>query len=148
MDSAGGSAKQARDRKFQAILPVFGKILNIEKSTFETAVKSIKLQDMIKALGCGIGNTFNIDKLRFHRIILMSDADTDGGHIQCLHMANIFRTMKPIIERGYLYAACPPLYRAIKKKGKTNETHYFYNDEELSKFNTEGYAISRFKGLA
>lgn len=146
-DSAGGSAKQARDRRFQAILPVFGKVQNAAKSTFESAIKSLKLQDMIKAFGCGVGDEFNIDKLNYHRIILMSDADSDGGHIQCLHMVNQFMMMRPIVEAGYLYVACPPLYKASKKVGKKEEVHYLYNDDELAGFDTTGYTMQRYKGL-
>lgn len=146
-DSAGGSAKQGRDRVYQAILPVFGKILNAEKANIEQTLKSVKIKDLVRALHCGIGENFDIDKLRYHKIILMADADADGGHIQCLHMVNMFRHMRPIIEAGYLYAACPPLYKVAKKKGKKEEVHYLYTPEELSDFNTNGCTVQRYKGL-
>lgn len=146
-DSAGGSAKQGRDRVHQAILPVFGKILNAEKANIEQTLKSVKIKDLVRALHCGIGDNFDIDKLRYHKIILMSDADSDGGHIQCLHMVNMFRHMRPVVEAGYLYAACPPLYKVAKKKGKKEEIHYLYTTEELSNFDTRGYTVQRYKGL-
>jgi DNA gyrase subunit B len=146
-DSAGGSCKQGRDRRFQAILPVFGKIINAEKADLAKVVRSVKIQDLVRALRCGIGDSFDIDKLRYHRIILMADADSDGGHIQCLHMVNMFRHMRPLVEEGYLYAACPPLYKVYKKKGKSEEVHYLYTKEELDSFDTTGYLVQRYKGL-
>lgn len=146
-DSAGGSAKQARDRKIQAILPVFGKVLNAEKTSYDKVYKSMKILEMVKALKCGIGEEFNIDKLRYHKIIIMSDADVDGGHIQCLHMAFFYRYLKPIIENGYLYAACPPLFKVTKKSGKKEEVTYLYTKEELDAFDTEGCSVQRYKGL-
>ena len=142
-DSAGGSAKQARDRKTQAVLPVFGKILNVEKTNTHKVLTSEKLIDMLKALRCGIGDDFDIDRLRYHKIILMSDADVDGYHIQCLNMTLFYRYLKPIIDKGYLYIAVPPLYKL--QKGK--EIIYLYNDKELSEFDTDGYSIQRYKGL-
>lgn len=143
MDSAAGTCKQARNNKFQAILPVFGKILNAEKSSHDKIISSSKLVDMIKVLGCGIGQDFDISKLKYHRIILLSDADVDGSHIQCLHMTNFYRIMRPIIEAGYVYAACPPLFTLHKN----NEVKYILNVEELEKTDTEGWVISRNKGL-
>lgn len=145
-DSAGGSAKQGRDRNTQAILAVFGKILNAEKTNFDRMIQSPKMKDLIRALGCGIGDSFDLNKLRYHKIILMSDADSDGGHIQCLHMVNMFKHMRPLVEAGYLYAACPPLFKVYKKKGKSEEVHYLYTNEELSNFNTDGYNVQRYKG--
>ncbi len=146
-DSAGGSAKQGRDRKFQAILPLWGKALNTEGMRLDKIVGSDKLKDLIIALGMGIGDTFDITKCRYHRIILMADADVDGAHISTLLLTFMFRHLPGLIEHGYVYIAMPPLYRL--KVGK--KVDYVYTDEEkeefLKKLSGDKVEIQRYKGL-
>ena len=150
-DSAGGSATQGRDSRFQAILPLWGKMLNVEKVRADKIYGNDKLQPVIVALGAGLGEDFDVNKLRYHKVIIMADADVDGSHIRTLLLTFFFRYMRPLIENGYVYAAVPPLFKLVR--GKT--TRLAFSEEERDKYSAElrgdkpnaKVDISRFKGL-
>ncbi len=147
-DSAGGSAKQGRERNFQAILPLRGKILNVEKANMNKVLSNVEIQAMISAIGAGVGETFEVEQVRYNKIVLMTDADVDGSHIRTLVLTFLFRNMPELIEAGYVYIAQPPLYKVTHQR----KDYYVYNDRELqetlTRLNANGNAnIGRFKGL-
>jgi len=147
-DSAGGSAKQGRDRNFQAILPLRGKILNVEKANMNKVLSNVEIQAMISAIGAGVGESFNVDEARYNKVVIMTDADVDGSHIRTLVLTFLFRNMPELIEAGYVYIAQPPLFKITHNR----RDYYVYNDRELremlDRLGTNGNAgISRFKGL-
>lgn len=149
-DSAGGSAKQGRDRKFQAILPLRGKVINTEKAKMQDILKNEEINTMIYTIGAGVGPEFSIEDCNYDKVIIMTDADTDGAHIQVLLLTFFYRYMKPLIEAGKVYIALPPLYKVSKGQGKKQVIEYAWTDDELAamiKKIGKGYMLQRYKGL-
>ncbi|MBO1004594.1 DNA topoisomerase IV subunit B [Pseudogracilibacillus auburnensis] len=149
-DSAGGSAKQGRDRVFQAILPLRGKVINTEKAKLEDVMKNEEIATIIHTIGAGVGSDFTIDDVRYDKVIIMTDADTDGAHIQVLLLTFFYRYMRPLIEAGKVYIALPPLYKVSKGKGKNEQIIYAWEDDEMQQATKKlksGYMVQRYKGL-
>ncbi|AOZ90463.1 DNA topoisomerase IV subunit B [Bacillus xiamenensis] len=149
-DSAGGSAKQGRDRKFQAVLPLRGKVINTEKAKLADIFKNEEINTIIHAIGGGVGVDFNVEDINYDKIVIMTDADTDGAHIQVLLLTFFYRYMKPLIEHGKVFIALPPLYKVSKGSGKKEVIEYAWSDEEMDdvlKKVGKGYTIQRYKGL-
>ncbi|SEN48273.1 DNA topoisomerase IV subunit B [Amphibacillus marinus] len=149
-DSAGGSAKQGRDRKFQAVLPLRGKVVNTEKTKLEDVIKNEEISTIIHTIGAGVGGDFNINDSQYDKVVIMTDADTDGAHIQVLLLTFFYRYMRPLIEAGKVFIALPPLYKVSKGKGKSEQIHYAWSDEEMKQILVKlknGYIIQRYKGL-
>ncbi len=149
-DSAGGSAKQGRDRRFQAVLPLRGKVINTEKAKLEDIFKNEEINTIIHTIGAGVGSDFNLDDVNYDKVIIMTDADTDGAHIQVLLLTFFYRYMKPLIEAGKVFIALPPLYKVSKVKGKKEVIEYAWTDEELdgvTKKVGKGFMLQRYKGL-
>ncbi|WP_200889065.1 DNA topoisomerase IV subunit B [Jeotgalibacillus alimentarius] len=149
-DSAGGSAKQGRDRKFQAVLPLRGKVVNTEKAKLADIFKNEEINTIIHAIGAGVGPDFNLDDVQYDKIVIMTDADTDGAHIQVLLLTFFYRYMKPLVEAGRVYIALPPLYKVSKGSGKKEVIEYAWTDDELGSVTKKvgkGYTLQRYKGL-
>ncbi|EJV83032.1 DNA topoisomerase IV subunit B [Bacillus mycoides] len=149
-DSAGGSAKQGRDRRFQAVLPLRGKVINTEKAKLADIFKNEEINTIIYAIGGGVGNEFAVEDINYDKVVIMTDADTDGAHIQVLLLTFFYRYMKPLIEAGKVFIALPPLYKVSKGKGKSEVIEYAWSDEELGSVTKKvgkGYMLQRYKGL-
>src|SRR5699024_10385300 len=145
-DSAGGSAKQGRDRKFQAILPLRGKVINTEKAKLEDVLKNEEISTIINTIEAGVSTDFKQEDYRYNKIVIMTDADTDGAHIQVLLLTFFYRYMRPLVEAGKIYIALPPLYKISKGKGKNEKVVYAWDDDEMEKAIKEfksGYMVQR-----